>query len=248
MQIHKLRTDSTNSIHLSRETLPEQVSKHLLQYITDEKMQPGDLLPSVASLATEFGVSRPVIREALKSIAALGIIEIVKGKGAIVKTVDDDLLRIFFQRTLQMDSNSLTALMEVRKPLEMQGAILAAQRYTEEDLKTMEDLVAGLKQNMSNPERYTSLDTEFHVTISRASQNHILYSLIASIRNAMKDSMITLRANREAQGRLGDEQKLHEAILAGIKARNIEAARKAMETHLNETLLLIAEPDHTPSA
>jgi GntR family transcriptional regulator, transcriptional repressor for pyruvate dehydrogenase complex len=240
MQIHKLGSDG-NDLQLTRETLPEQVARHLLRHITDEKMQPGDLLPSVASLAAEFGVSRTVIREALKSVSAIGVIGIVKGKGALVKKVDNDLLRIFFQRTLQTDPNSLLALMEVRKPLEMQGAALAALNCTAEDIKKMEEVVAGLRESINDPDGYTTLDTEYHECISRASQNQILYSLISSIRNAVKESMIALRAKREAQGRLGEEQRSHEAILHAIRSRNPEAARTAMETHLNETLLLISE-------
>ncbi len=241
METQRLSRDGS-PIELTRETLPEQVARHLLHYIMDQKMQPGDLIPSAATLATEFGVSRPVIREALKSIAALGVIEVVKGKGALVKKPDGELLRIFFQRTLQMDPNSLLALMEVRKPLEMQGAALAALHRTEQDLERMEELVAQMRQDIHNPERYATLDTVYHESISRASQNQILYNLVSAIRNVVKESMLALRAKREALGRVGQEQKSHEAILEGIRTRNAEAARRAMEDHLNETISLISEP------
>ncbi len=242
MVTHKLRTDGL-AFQLTRETLPEQVARHLLRYITEEKLQPGDLLPSVASLASEFGVSRPVIREALKSIAALGVIEIVKGKGALGKKLDGDLLQIFFQRTMQTDPGSLVALMQVRMPLEMQGAALASLHRTEEDVRQMEELVCELRENIHRPDRYITLDTAFHESISRASQNPILYALISAIRNAVKESMAALRAKREAYGRLGEEQKSHEAILEAIKSGNPDTARRAMDAHLTETLALITGPD-----
>jgi DNA-binding FadR family transcriptional regulator len=114
---------------LSRETLSDQVAKYLLLSISEKRLQPGDSLPSTARLMEEFSVSLPVIREALKSLSALGIITMSKGKGAIVKAIDDQLLRVFFSQAIRLEAEPLTRLMEVRQPLEIQSAMLAARRH-----------------------------------------------------------------------------------------------------------------------
>ena len=80
--------------NLSRQTLPEQVAENLIDFIASEGLKPGELLPSTAKLSESFGVSRPVVREGLRSLASLGIIEIVNGKGAIVKPIDGSLLQL----------------------------------------------------------------------------------------------------------------------------------------------------------
>src|SRR5512143_1516024 len=119
---------------ITRGTLADQVTDRLLEYIEAQHLKPGDLLPSETSLVASFGVSRPVIREALKSLSGKGIIEIVNGKGALIRPVDSDPLRLFFRRAMQMEYGTLLELMEVRRGLEIQAALLAAQRRNEKDL------------------------------------------------------------------------------------------------------------------
>jgi len=120
------KDDNLTSPTLSRETLTDQVARHLLQYILDSDLKPGELLPPMSALTKQYGVSLPVIREALKSLTALGLITLVKGKGALIKPVGDELLRHFFSRALYLETEPLTKLIEVRIPLEMQSAALAA--------------------------------------------------------------------------------------------------------------------------
>ena len=113
---------------LSRSTLAEQATENLLVYIETQNLKPGDLLPSETRLATQFEVSRPVIREALKNLEGKGIIEIINGKGALVKPMDSDPLRLFFQRAVQIERNTILELMDVRRGLEVQAVMLAARR------------------------------------------------------------------------------------------------------------------------
>src|SRR5262245_60167362 len=100
---------------LRRETLAEQVSQNLVEYIQTQGLKPGDALPSEARLPVDFGVSRPIIREALKSLAGKGVIEIVNGRGAIVKPIDSETLSEFFERAMHENDNTIIELMEVRK-------------------------------------------------------------------------------------------------------------------------------------
>src|SRR5512140_2333475 len=126
---------------LSRGTLAEQVTDNLLSFIESQHLKPGDLLPSETSLAGSFGVSRPVIREALKNLEGKGVIEIINGKGALVRPIDSDPLRLFFQRAMQLERSSMLELMEIRKGMEVQAAALAAERRDAKDLQDIRQVV-----------------------------------------------------------------------------------------------------------
>ena len=89
-------------IPLRRETLAEQVADGLITMIEDDALAPGTLLPSEASLAQEFGVSRPVVREALKVLAAKDVVAIANGKGAVVRPISSDPLQAYFLRALRV--------------------------------------------------------------------------------------------------------------------------------------------------
>ena len=111
---------------LHRETLAEQARNALLDLIARRGLREGDVLPSEMSLAGEFGVSRQVIREALKALQGQGVIEILNGRGAVVRPVDHSALVVFFQRAVHLNQRTIIELIEVRKGIEIQSAMLAA--------------------------------------------------------------------------------------------------------------------------
>src|ERR671916_1377222 len=112
---------------LPRETLAEQAARNLMAFIETQDMKPGRLLPPESQLAADLGVSRPIIREALKSLAGKGIIEVVSGKGAVVKPLNNQGLQVFFRRSMQIEREAIIDLIELRRSLELEAAMLAAQ-------------------------------------------------------------------------------------------------------------------------
>src|SRR5438445_9582346 len=119
---------------LYRHTLADQVAQRLIEFIRVHDLKPGDTLASTATLAAQFGVSRPVIREAFTALEGQGVIEVINGKGAVIRPIDSGPLRVFFERAVQVDRHTIIELFEVRKGLEVECAILAAQRRTPEEL------------------------------------------------------------------------------------------------------------------
>ena len=222
--------------NLTRQTLSEQVAESLIDFIAGEGLKPGELLPSTAKLSESFGVSRPVVREGLQSLASLGFIEIVNGKGAIVKPIDGRLLHLFFQRAVQIQKKSVVELMEVRKPLEIQSAILATERHTPEDLISMEQIVIAMAQNLHNLETYANLDVEFHLLIAAAARNTMMYYLIGSIRESLEDVVMQGLRSRHSQAELERVQQAHEQIFAAIKAKDADSAAAMMEIHFDEAV------------
>ena len=221
---------------LSRETLSDQIARQLMDYIVTTDLQPGDLLPGEIKLAEDFGVSRSVVREAMRSMAAQGAIEVVSGKGAIVRPVDDSLLRIFFQRAIDVGQGSYVELMEIRKPLEMQSATLAALRRTSPEAEEILAAVGAMGHQLDNLEAYAELDVAFHLLVAKASHNQLLYHLISSIRALLRDVVLAGLQRRERREQLERIQAVHETIAAAIEQGDSVAAGDTMAIHFDEAM------------
>ncbi|MBN1995210.1 MAG: FadR family transcriptional regulator [Anaerolineae bacterium] len=224
---------------ISRKTLPDQIAQQLIDFIAAEGLTPGDLLPSTAKLSESFGVSRPVVREGLRALASLGIIEIVNGKGAVVKPLDDKLLQVFFHRAVQLRHKSIIELMEVRQPLEVQSAFLATERAAAKDLAKLETIVVAMAQNLHNLEVYANLDVEFHLAIASAASNTMMYFLIGSIRESLEEAILRGLRSRHSDAELERVQETHEMIFEAIKGGNPAQAAKMMAVHFDEAVMAL---------
>lgn len=225
---------------VSRETLSDQVARQLSRLIA-RTLRPGDQLASESSLARTFGVSRPVVREALRTLAAQGLIEIVSGKRALVRPVDATLLNLFFQRVVQGERETPIELMEVRKPLEVQSARLAAERRTAPELAQLADKVKSMRRHLGDVQVFAELDLEFHLLIALATHNRVMQQLIGSIRTSLKDAIEEGLRRRTTKEQLQRVQVLHEAILDGIERADAEAAAAAMAQHFDEAVMAMVE-------
>ena len=227
---------------ITRGTLADQVTQRLLDFIDQQQLKPGDLLPSETSLAASFGVSRPVIREALKHLEGKDVIEIVNGKGAFIRPIASEHLQLFFQRAMRMDQGTMVQLMEVRKGLEVQAAGLAAQRCDAEDLQKIEQIVKAMEENLGDLEAYVRLDVDFHLAVAVASHNMMLVSLIESIRGAMRNTIITGLKSRGTGLRLDLIQETHALLLQDLKERDETGAMQSMARHFDEALEAMIHP------
>lgn len=227
---------------VTRGTLADQVTERLLEYIQSQHLKPGDLLPSESSLAVSFGVSRPVVREALKNLEGKGVIEIINGKGALVRPIDSDPLRLFFQRAMQMEHGTMLELMEIRKGLEVQAAMLAAQRRDENDLQAIRRVVRTMREHMDDMETYTRLDVEFHLRIATASHNTMMVYLIDSIRDSLRSTISAGLQSRGPAPHLEAIQRTHEVLVDTIEKGNIEESMLAMTQHFDEAISAMKYP------
>lgn len=227
---------------ITRGTLADQVTERLLDYIDQQQLKPGDLLPSETSLAASFGVSRPVVREALKHLEGKDVIEIVNGKGAIIRPIASEPLQLFFQRAMRMDHGTMVQLLEVRKGLEVQAAGLAAQRADSKDLQAIEQIVKAMGENVDNLEAYVRLDVDFHLAVAAASHNSMLVNLIESIRGALRNTIITGLKSRGTDLQVDVIQKTHALLLKNLKERDETGAMQTMTRHFDEALESMSNP------
>lgn len=224
---------------LNRETLADQAAETLMSYIKTSHLQPGDRLPSETQLASKFGVSRPVIREAFKMLNARGLIETGFGRAATVKPMSGETLSAFFGRAVELEKGVLEML-EVRRGIEVQSAFLAAQRRTPEELVAMEKTVKQMRAHLSKPSQYAEYDVTFHLQVAAASQNKILYFLVESIRNALKEVILVGLKHRASKEEFERVQETHEHILEAIKRKNSSAASKVMAAHFDDAVAAIS--------
>jgi DNA-binding FadR family transcriptional regulator len=218
---------------INRETLAEQVARRLMERIRAQRLRPGDQLPSEMRLATEFGVSRPVVREALRHLAALRMVELANGKVPVVRPVTGELLRVFFEWAVQLDGERWVELHELRRGVEGACAMLAAERRTEEDAAGLRAVVEEMRGHLEEDEAYAELDMRLHMAVARAAHNELLEHLVASLSGAMRHVMRTGLVIMDRSRELSRMQRAHEAIVATIVAGDADAARRAMERHLS---------------
>lgn len=222
---------------LERSSLAEQAVQSLLQYVQDAKPGPGSALPSEARLGELLGVSRTVVREALRTLKGMGVVEIANGKSPTIRRdLDASALGIYFSRALQVLDNSTEDLMDVRASLEGRATALAALRRTPAQLARMSDLVVQMQAQLRHPSVYASLDTELHVEIARASGNLLLFQMIGSIRASLESQSRQGMERRKTDESLQQVQDAHMELVELIGNRDADGASRCMRLHMESAL------------
>jgi DNA-binding FadR family transcriptional regulator len=224
---------------ISHKSLVDQVVEAVVELIDAEDLRPGDRLPSTAHLIGEFGVSRPVVREALKALEGRGVIDISSGRTAIVRPMDSEPLQSFFQRAVALEDENLLEILEVRHGIEVQSARLAAARRTHAELAALQAVTQKMRDSIGSSEEYTELDVEFHLKIAGAAHNRMLYFLVESIRDVLRDTIEEGLRHRLTEEERQLVQSTHEEILASIEKQDADGAAKAMAFHFTDAIRAI---------
>lgn len=233
-----------SGLQTRRTTLADQIEAHIRGLIVSERLGPGEFLPSSIDLAAEFGVSRTIVREAMKSLQAKGLIEIANGKRARVRPMTNSVLIDFFDRFARTEREAVIDLLELRRGIEVQGAILAARRRSAEDLVRMWASAHRMGSTLGDPDAFLDVDVELHLAIARASKNEMMFHLVSSIREVMRDTM------REGLRRHSDEEVWrknhadHLKLVAMIDRQDEQGAGAIMALHFDLAIhrILTQEP------
>ncbi len=222
----------TEITKLKRETLSEQAAEQLSAWMDARGMRPGDVLPSQAELADQFGVSRTVVREAMRALAGRGVLDVVNGKGAVLKPLNSESLAAYFTRSLRFEDVALVEMMEVRCGLEMQSAGLAAERRSDSDVARMRAIVSDMGLCLRQVDKHAELDLQLHLAIAGAARNRMLMHMIESIRESVLLAMETGMIKRGTDADRRRMQAEHETIVAAIQNQRPDAARQRMAEHI----------------
>ncbi len=204
----------------------ETVLDHIKAQIAGGRLRPGDQLPPENDLARELGLSRTPVREAVKVLAAVGILDVRHGRGTFVTDgAHASLGQLLLFETYLTDTTP-QKLMEVRRIFERSCAELAAQRRTEEDLAEMRACIERLRPLVAaDPPDYDATveaDLAFHRAIYKASKNE----LVATLANFVSNMVSGWLRHSHANGGLADTIRLHEVMYTMIEGRNSAAARE----------------------
>lgn len=230
---HHLRFEGVAIEPLEREQrLYERVVEKVLELIASGVWKPGFRLPPERDLSEAFGVSRTVVREAVKALEARGVLESTTGSGVSVRHADFNMvsrsLETYMQLSKQVDFEF--RLNEVRQVLEVELVALAAGRVTPEQLKELRQICQQMRAEGKTAKEMAELDFRLHVTLAEATQNELFKILLAPLINQLRNHIILTWENFPRPVKTVLEQ--HEAIVAAVENGDPEAARQAMSIHL----------------
>jgi GntR family transcriptional repressor for pyruvate dehydrogenase complex len=207
-----------------RKKLSEEVSEHILAMIDEGEVAVGGQLPTEGELVEMFNVSRTSVREAVKSLAAVGVLEIRPGMGTFVVNARPGPLRSLLSQSGPPNKSDLLELLEFRRIFEPEAAALAASRATPEDLDEMsrcvEELESGVASGIRPPE-----DLGFHLALARATKNGAVVD-VSSLTIRFYEQDVYMPDDSDVEG--------HREIYEAIKNGDPDAARQAMDDHLEE--------------
>jgi len=195
------------------------------------KLKPGDMLPPERELMKRFRVSRSSIRDAIRSLAAVGLLEPRQGVGTIVRELSSDAVVSPVASVLLQKRKVIHELLDVRMILEPPLARRAARHATAEQIAEMEAILDRQEEKLRDAESTTEEDSAFHYAIALAADNSVMLKLVRVL-------MDLLRESRERALQVGGRQRKslagHRRLLTAIKQGDAAAAEAAMRRHLSE--------------
>jgi DNA-binding GntR family transcriptional regulator len=207
----------TSHLHLKPRALYEEVAELLRQRIFSRELQPGAWIDELA-ISSEYGISRTPLREALKVLAAEGLVTMKMRRGAYVTEVDEKDLR---------DVYHLLSL------LESDAAGVVAIKATDAELKELQDLQQELEKSVGNRTRFFEINERFHMRLLAIADNRWRDQMVADLRKVMK---LNRHNSLLKAGRIEDSLAEHRAIMQALGARDAVAAVQCMRKHFSNGL------------
>lgn len=219
---------------VARQGLSHSIQEQIERAIQDRKLAPGDRLPTELELCETFGVSRTVMREALRGLSAKGLVSIEKGRGMFIKEVSASSVTDPMRLYLSLNSQSVLALdvIHARQAIEPSIAAMAALNRTDDQFQLLRENLQKLIALEGDFVGLAGLDSEFHLLIAKASNNPIMPLVIEPIHKLMPQ--IKLAVYDAIKGAKEAAVEYHTKIIDAIAAKDEEGARRAMYGHLKK--------------
>ncbi len=214
---------------IKREPLATEIARRLVEFILSGQVEPGARMPSERALAEAFGVGRSAMREALKALSLIGLIEVRQGSGAYLRKADSALLPELIEWGLLLGEQRTLDLVEARQEIEVVIAGLAARRRSNEDITALRVLLERMGNAPTIP-AFVEADVQFHLRIAETAGNSALRDIHSSVQALLRTWIARVI---EASGDSMPSFHEHEPILAAIEAGDSVAAQEAMATHMS---------------
>lgn len=214
---------------IRRNKVHEEVAKQLEDMIHN-RLRPGDKLPAERELAESLGVSRSSVRDAIRKLELMGLVEPRQGTGTVVRDVTTESVITPLANVIARKRQLVSELLDFRKMLEPPLAARAAIHASPEQIAAMEDILRRHEEKVAGGHPAVKEDSEFHYTIATASGNTIVLKVLDVVMDMLRETR-----SRSLQTRGRPEKSLagHRRILTAIKDRDPEAAEAAMREHIS---------------
>ena len=225
------RSSLPDSLRLAPRQPPvAEITRTLLDYLLSGEIEPGSRIPPERQLAEALGVGRSAVREAIKSLSLLGLLDVRQGDGTYLSRSGSDLLPQVIEWGLLLGEQRIFDLVEARAEIEVMVAGFAADRANEESIARLRERLEAMRGAGEDVSRYVEADVALHLEIATLTQNEIFISLVTSLR-----SLLGVWAKRvlEHAGETASSFAMHEPIVDAIARGDAEGARKAMRAHMD---------------
>ncbi|MGW8530694.1 MULTISPECIES: FadR/GntR family transcriptional regulator [Nocardiopsidaceae] len=210
-----------------REPLAAEVSRRLIDYLTSGQVEPGERIPSERQLAEMLGVNRPTVREAIKSLGFLGLLEIRQSSGTYFRGTDSDVLYRLFELGLVLGERGARDMLQARTELEVVVAGLAARARDDAGVELLRARLTVMRECPA--EEFPEADTAFHATLAELAGNTVLRDVLKGMRAMIQRGWVQRTgAVRPREVAYADHVPIFEAVERG----DAEAARAAMAHHM----------------
>jgi GntR family transcriptional repressor for pyruvate dehydrogenase complex len=219
---------SENLSPIARTSVFDEVFDRLVGFIINEGLRPGDKLPPERELGTQLQVGRSSIREAIRAMSAIGVVEVTP-RGMVVGRGDASLLTKPLSWGLLMTPTTAREVVEARAVVETALAAMAAEHASARDLEELQARLSEMASALDDPDRYATGDVAFHHSVARAGRNVVLSHVVQMLRHVSRAWIDIVISGYEVRPASLEE---HTKIYVAICSHDPEAARAAMAAHL----------------
>jgi GntR family transcriptional repressor for pyruvate dehydrogenase complex len=220
-------------------SLVQRASSAIMDLIRTRNLKIGDSLPSEGALALQLGVSKVVVREANRALAALGVIEIINGRPARVGRPSQDVLKVLIGHALQTQHATIQQVMDVRRTLETRIVTLAAVRRTPAQAAAIRELAAAMEAAFDDPPAMMRHDIAFHMALAEASHNPLLALFMGAFEQVTEMTWPVTWRTRGSESARRDVVAVHLEVAEAIEAQDCARAERAIARHFDDTVLTL---------
>ena len=214
---------------VERTTLSDDIAQRITRLIQSGEHHPGARLPAITTMARQFGVGSPTLREALKKLETVGVVEIRHGSGVYVGRSPDSLLITNPVLDAPASKKLLLDLIEARIPIELETARLAAMNATPTHIDEMDRLLSKAGESFDDPALLNRTNLSFHRQIALASGNVVMHQILEVLSSLFREEQQLILG---IHGRQQDDHHEHVEILQALAAHDPELAVARMKSHL----------------
>ncbi len=222
-------------------SLVDKAIQAVTGYMREERLTVGDPLPGEAHFATLIGVSRPVMREAFRAMAALKLVDVGNGRRPRVSAVDGTVIATSLNHAVNTAQITVPQVWDVRRTLELRTAGLAAAHRTDDEAVRILSLAKAMIAHAGDMDKVTHFDIAFHQAIAAASHNALFVQIISSFGGLMENSIPAAWSTRETDEEREASLGRHHDLAQAIADRDVANAQRLMDAHFDESVKTILE-------